>query len=219
VDSRDRGGGGGGGAQRASAGSPSSITSGVSMGGSVFSGAGGEAGEWRDNDRVPGGPGFGDPAVLGDSDSDDVGAHGTLKSYLLLCLQGLSVGSLLLVVVAVSGLIFLHPMLLQCGYFQRDGGGGVAAPTNIRALLHCITSPACRADAGEHCAAGAGRRLQAQKGDAKGLSLLLWTLLSVHLACACAAALWALHDLGVCRRIWGRVSSFAALERCARRGE
>jgi len=215
VDSRERGGGGGGGVGGGGGHhSPSSITSGMSIGGSVFSGAGGDA---EDGGRSRGGvrSGMGGARDLTSNashiDGEDVGSgRGGLISYLLLCLQGMSVGSLLLLVVGVAYLIALHPLLVQCGYLSTDGSLNAAADGSFRSLIHCVTSPTCRA--GERC------RVRARDGPARvqerWLASLLWTLLSLHMGCAFVAGLWALRDLHACRAVWAAVSGFAASERC-----
>ena len=233
VDSHDRldlrdpaRGGLGGGGQLSGHVSPSSITSGMSITGSLFPGVRGN--------RVEGGVVKGSPKTSGrhsTNAADDSlamvgGGSQGFSYYLLLCLQGLTGGSLAVLLSALLFLFVFLPLMRSCGAASWiPGGGGVGghegAAVSAWSVLQCAlgsqgageregvegaTKPT-RAPGNIPACAGAACRREEEQYKQDGLDgmvvSMVWTLVAMNLTCSAAAAVWALSDFLVCSGTYG----------------
>ena len=221
-DMRDPASGGlGSGGQLSGHMSPSSITSGMSVTRSLFPGVGGK--------RVEEGVVKGSPKTSGrhsinaadDSLAMVGGGSQGFSYYLLLCLQGLTGGSLAVLLSALLFLFAFLPLMRSCAAASWiPGGGGVGghegAAVSAWSVLQCVlgsqgageregvegaTKPT-RVPGNIHACVGGACRREEEQYKQDGLDgmvvSMVWTLVAMNLTCSAAAAVWALSDFLVC---------------------
>ena len=201
--------------------SPSSITSGMSITGSLFPGVGGK--------RVEGGVVKGSPKKSGRHSTNPAdeslamigGGSQGFSYYLLLCLQGLTGGSLAVLLSALLFLFVFLPLMRSCGAASWIPGGGdvgehEGAAVSAWSVVQCAmggqgageregvegaTKPTRAPGNIPACAGAACRREEEQykqDGLVRMVVSMVWTLVAMNLTCSAAAAVWALSDFLVC---------------------
>jgi len=193
----------------------------MSITGSLFPSAAGKRVEEGGSNGSPKSSGRQSVRVADDGLAVVGGGGQGVSYYLLLCLQGLTGGSLAVLLSALLFLLLLLPVLRNCGaqpWFagDRGAGGHAFAPVPAWSVMQCVLAGqggaerarACKsagaagdphAEAGGSCPTEAALEgLDGGDGTEAWVVSLVWTLVAINLICSAAAAMWALSDFAVC---------------------